>query len=98
MSRTIAASALLEKVKKILPDSEDEIIFKGITNSITDRIVELKKSAYRLTKQYGSLEKLENRLKREGVSPDDHTLYQDLLEWRAIHFELDQLLELLKAS
>ncbi|MBI3659920.1 hypothetical protein HY230_05545 [Candidatus Acetothermia bacterium] len=98
MPRTASADGLLEKVLAILPYSEDEIIFKGITSSIADRIVELKKSTYRLREQYGSLEKLEKHLKKVGISPDDHTLYQDLLEWRAINAELNQLFEILQAS
>lgn len=98
MPRTASADELLEKVLAILPYSEDEIIFKGVTSSIADRIAELKKSTYRLREQYGSLEKLGKRLKREGISPDDHTLYHDLLEWRAINSELSKLLEILKAS
>jgi len=36
-------------------------------------------------------------VKTEGVSPDDHTLYTDLLEWRAIDHELTELLHMLEA-
>ncbi len=41
-----------------------------------------------------------NRWKRwfvKSVSPDDHTPYTDLLEWRAIRHELEQLTRFLEA-
>ncbi|MBI5253924.1 MAG: hypothetical protein HY930_05970 [Euryarchaeota archaeon] len=46
-------------------------------------------SERKLTAKYASLEKLEERIKKEGVKPEDHTLYNDLLEWRAIKHELE---------
>lgn len=45
----------------------------------------------------GSIDELEIRLKTEGATPDDHTLYRDLLEWRAIDHELSELLVLFEA-
>ena len=39
----------------------------------------------------------ECRVQIEGVSPDDHTLYTDLLEWRAINHELAELLHIFEA-
>ena len=43
---------------------------------------------------YGSIEKLESQGK--NVSVDDHTLYTDLLEWRSVRYELEQLIHFLK--
>jgi hypothetical protein len=37
------------------------------------------------------LEHLERRIDSEGVPAQDHTLYTDLLEWRAVRHELSQL-------
>ncbi len=67
------------------------------TTGITERIIELRRAALDLQQRYGSLGKLEERTEREGVSPDDHALYTDLLEWRAIKHELTQLTELEEA-
>jgi hypothetical protein len=85
---------LLERAAAVLPVSDEEIILKGITN---ERIVYLKKATLRLQTKYGSLEALEQRIKTEGISPDDHTLYTDLLEWRAIRHEMVELVNLLEA-
>lgn len=63
----------------------------------SERIIALKKAAAWLQRDYGSLEALERRVQAEGVSPDDHTLYTDLLEWRAITQEMSELLHLLEA-
>ena len=86
---------LLKNTLSILPLSEDDIYFKGLTSEVTDRIVELKKSALKLKNRYGTLEKLKEEIKSKGVTPDDHTLYTDLLEWRAINHELSKLVEIL---
>ena len=88
---------LLERAAAILPVSDEEIILKGITTETVERIVCLRKAASRLQTKYGSLEALEQRIKAEGVSPDDHTLYTALLEWRAIRHELAELVNLLEA-
>ncbi|MFQ5814155.1 MAG: hypothetical protein ACE5I2_13350 [Anaerolineae bacterium] len=88
---------LLERAVTVLPVSDEEIILKGITNETVERIVCLKKVTLRLQISYGSLEALEQRVKTEGVSPNDHTLYTDLLEWRAIRHEMAELVSLLEA-
>lgn len=88
---------LLEKTLAILPITDEDVIFKGITAEVMDRIVELKKAILRLQTRYGSLEDLARRLEREEVSPDDHTLYTDLLEWRAINHELGELVKILES-
>ncbi len=86
---------LLKNTLSILPLSEDDIYFKGLTSEVTDRIVELKKSALKLKNRYGTLEKLKGEIKSKGVTPDDHILYTNLLEWRAINHELSKLVEIL---
>ena len=88
---------LLERATALLPVSYEEIILKGITDETVGRIVCLKKTALGLQTKYGSLEVLEQRIRTEGVSPDDHTLYTDLLEWRAIRHERAELISLLEA-
>lgn len=40
---------LLEKTLAILPITDEDVIFKGITAEVMDRIVELKKAALRLS-------------------------------------------------
>jgi hypothetical protein len=39
------------------------------------------------------MEDLERKIENEGISPDDHTVYTDLLEWRAIGHEMTELLD-----
>lgn len=97
MALTTQTQKLLEKVLEVLPAAEEEVITKGITSSVTDRILELKRSAHWLEETYGTIEKLEKRIKEEGVPPDDHTLYDALLEWRATLGELGKLLEILES-
>jgi hypothetical protein len=80
----------------VLPASSDELLLRGITAEITDRIVALKKASLRLRAKYGSTESLERKIASEGVSPDDHRLYTDLLEWKAIRHELAELVDLLE--
>lgn len=85
---------LLEQSTAVLPLSDEELIYKGIATALSERILALKKAMTRLHKKYGSLEELENAIQTEGVSPDDHTRYTDLLEWRAIRHELADLLHI----
>jgi hypothetical protein len=88
---------LLNRALNALPVSVDDIILRGVVSEVADRIVELQRASRSLQERYGSLTELEGRLQHEGVSPDDHTLYTDLLEWRAIHAELTELQELIAA-
>jgi len=90
-----ALRRLLDRTQSVLPVSDEDIIVRGITAELTDRIVELKRAAQVLQDKYGSLEELERIVKEKSVSPDDHTLYTDLLEWRAIRSELNELMDLL---
>jgi hypothetical protein len=89
---------LLEKIKELLPVTEDEVVQRGITETVTARIVELRQRAAQLAEQYGSLEHLERRIDSEGVPAEDHTLYTDLLEWRAVRHELSQLAGFLESG
>jgi len=79
---------LLERVTAVLPVSDEDLVYKGIATSVTERILDLRKARARLQERYESLEDLERKAQAEGVSPDDHTRYTDLLEWRAINHEL----------
>jgi hypothetical protein len=88
---------LLDQVTAILPISDEELIYKGIAAGVTERIMALKRATARFQEQYKSMEDLEQRIQIEGVPPDDHTLYTDLLEWRAIRHELAQLLHIFES-
>jgi len=92
-----ALPQLLERASQVLPASRDEFLLRGITAETTDRIVALKKADLRLRARYDSLEDLEQMIESEGVSPDDHRYYTDLLEWRAIRHELSELIALLES-
>jgi hypothetical protein len=91
------AHRLLQKATAVLPASDEDLIYKGIAAGVSERIMDLKKARARLQRTYGSQEELERRVESEGLSPDDHTLYTDLLEWRAINHELGELLHMLEA-
>lgn len=94
---TINAQTLLDQAAAILPITRDEIIYKGVAAGVSERIIELKRSAGRMQTRYGTIGDLERLIHQQGVSPDDHTLYTDLLEWRAIDYELSNLLRLFES-
>jgi hypothetical protein len=56
-----------------------------------------KKAEKKLIEKYEPLEKLKRELKEEKVPPDDHTVYNDVLEWRAARYELEELTLLLES-
>jgi hypothetical protein len=97
MAMSSHVQQLLERVTAVLPISEEELVYKGIAAGVTERIITLKRAVARLQERYKSLEDLERKIQTEGVSPDDHTLYTDLLEWRAIHHELSHLQHIFEA-
>jgi hypothetical protein len=82
---------LLDRATQILPVSGEELVYKGIAAGVAERMMALRKAATQLQEQYGSFEALEQTIESQGVTPDDHTRYTDLLEWRAIHDELSEL-------
>jgi hypothetical protein len=90
------ARQLLERATAILPASDEDLIYKGIAAGVSERIMALKESKARLQEKHGSLEEMEGTIGTDGISPDDHTLYTDLLEWRAIKHELRELLHMLE--
>jgi hypothetical protein len=59
---------------------------------------ELVRRAEQIKGQYGSLAALEGQMRSEGISPDDHRLYTDLLEWRAMDHELAELMHAHESS
>ncbi len=97
MAMSSQVQQLLERATAVLPISDEDLIYKGIAAGVTERIMTLKKATTRLQGRYKSLEDLERKIQAEGVPPDDHTLYTDLLEWRAINHELAQLLHIFEA-
>ena len=94
MTLPARAQTLLEKAAALLPISDEDLVYKGIAVGVSEQIMDLKKGEAQLLQRYGSLEALERRVKAENISPDDHTLYTDLLEWRAIYYELNELMHL----
>jgi hypothetical protein len=93
----MAIQELIQKATTVLPISGEDLLLRGITAEVVERIFALKRAAARLQARYASIEALEQRVREEGISPDDHTLYTDLLEWRAIRHELDELLRFLES-
>ena len=94
MVLTSRTQNLLTDLQKIMALNEDEIVQRGIAQATTDRIIELRQLMGQLTEHYGSVEKLEAQSK--DIPADDHTHYTDLLEWRAIRHELEQLTHFLE--
>ena len=97
MQNTMSKMGVLNKALEILPATEEDIILTGIVSKIAERITELKKAERGLIRKYESFENLETKIKEKGVPPDDHTTYNDLLEWRAIRSELEELTFLLES-
>ncbi len=96
MTLTAHTQNLLTRLQGMMALSDDEIVQRGIAQATTDRIIELRQRATQLKERYASLKKLETQV-AQGVSVDDHTLYTDLLEWRAVRHELEQLTRFLEA-
>jgi hypothetical protein len=94
MVLTSRTQNLLNDLQKIMAVDEDEIVQRGIAQATTDRIVELRQRAGQLTETYGDLKALEEQAK--SATADDHGPYTDLLEWRAIRYELEQLTHFLE--
>ncbi len=94
---SVRTHQLLDQAVAVLPSSEEEIVTKGIAAETSERLVALRQSTRRLQEKYGSVPQLESRLKQAGLTPDDHTEYTDLLEWRAANQELSQLINLLES-
>ena len=97
MAMSSHVQQLLERATAVLPISDEDLVYKGIAAGVTERIMTLKKAAARLQGRYKSLEDLEQKIQAEGVPHDDHTLYADLLEWRAINHELTHLQHIFEA-
>jgi hypothetical protein len=91
MTLTAHTQDLLSRLQNLMALSDDEVVQRGIAQATTDRIIALRQRAAQLAEIYGSLEKLEAQV-AQGVPADDHTLYTDLLEWRAVRYELEQSL------
>lgn len=91
MVRSPNVQYLLDRATAVLSISDEDLVYKGIAAGVAERIMALKKATRRFQERYNSLEDLEQAIQTEGVPPDDHTRYTDLLEWRAINHELSQL-------
>ncbi|MBS1263069.1 MAG: hypothetical protein MAG715_00237 [Methanonatronarchaeales archaeon] len=91
------AERAVSRALEVLPSTREELVLSGIVSKVNERLVELKLAEEELARKYGSLGELEEKVEREGVSPDDHSLYNDLLEWRAIKEEKSRLTDLLES-
>ena len=91
MTLTTHTQDLLTHLQQLMAVNDDEIVQRGIAQATTDRIIELRQRAGQLSERYSNIESLEAQVKKQGVPADDHTLYTDLLEWRAARHELEQL-------
>ncbi|RPH58962.1 MAG: hypothetical protein EHM81_09035 [Chloroflexi bacterium] len=98
MVLTSQIQRLLLRLQELLPLSEDEVVQRGIIQAATDRIIELRARASALGAKYSSLEGLEKQVTKGVPADDNHTVYTDLLEWRAIRHEIQQLTEFLEAA
>ena len=96
MVLTSRTQNLLDDLQKIMAVNEDEIFQRGIAQATTERIIELRQRIGQLSQQYDKIENLETQIQNKGVPADDHTLYTDLLEWRAGLHELEQLTRFLE--
>jgi len=96
MVLTSRTQSLLSDLQKIMAVDEDEIVQRGIAQATTDRIIELRQRSGQLSERYGDIEKLEEQAK--SATADDHTPYTDLLEWRAVRQELEQLTHFLETA
>ncbi|MCL6643081.1 MAG: hypothetical protein K6T71_07160 [Candidatus Bipolaricaulota bacterium] len=95
---TLKTKRRAQDLEELLPVSREELLRRGTFSVLTERIWHLRERVHQLAERHGSLNQLERRIKAEGVSPDDHSLYHDWLEWRAAQHELDRLLEALKTA
>ncbi|MBI5305014.1 MAG: hypothetical protein HY868_22975 [Chloroflexi bacterium] len=86
---------VLERTLAVLPVAKEDLLVRGITAEVTARIVDLKKTTARLQSKYGSRDVSEQRIAQIGVTPDDHTAYTDLIEWRAMENETRELFGIL---
>jgi len=91
MTLTTHTQDLLTHLQQLMAVNDDEIVQRGIAQATTDRIIELRQRAGQLSARYSNIESLEAQVKSQGAPADDHTLYTDLLEWRAARHELEQL-------
>lgn len=98
MTLTPHTRKLLNYIQELLPVDEDDIVQRGIVQATLDRIVKLRQRAAQLADCHGSLDALEAQVQTEEIAPDDHTLYTDLLEWRAVRHELAQLADFLELA
>jgi len=96
MTLTSHTQNLLTRLQQLMAVNDDEIVQRGIAQATGDRIIELRQRMGQLSERYGDIEKLEAQVKREGVTADDHTPYTDLLEWRAVRHELEQITHFLE--
>jgi len=85
------SARFLEEVLRITPYTRAEIVASGVVGKAVERLMELKNRGEELSNKHGSLDGLEKEIKASGVPPSNHTLYNELIEWRAIKGEMEEL-------
>lgn len=95
MPVTTAVKELQNRALELLPADETDLILAGIVSKSVERMQELQKTVMQLRKLHGSLEQLESTISERGVAVDGHSSYNDLLEWRAIQQEMQEITSLL---
>lgn len=97
MPVTTAVKELQNRALEVLPADETDLILAGIVSKSVERMQELQKTVMQLRRRHGSIEQLESSIRERGVPVDDHSSYNDLLEWRAVQQEMREITSLLGA-
>jgi len=97
MPVTTAVKELQARALKLLPADETDLILAGIMAKSVERMREIQKTVIQLRQRHGSLEQLESTIREKGVAVENHSCYNDLLEWRAIQQEMQEIASLLGA-
>jgi len=71
-------------------------VYEEIVRKLREEVEYYEAIVKKFEKKYGcSLEELEKRIEKKGVSVDDHEIWEDSIEWRNAVEELKKLLNLI---
>jgi len=68
MGMTHNMQQLLDQVAAILPDSDEDLIYRGVVAGVAERMMVLNRATERLQKRYGSKEALEGGIPRRSYT------------------------------
>ena len=72
-------------------------VYEEIVKKLREEVEYYEAIVKKFEKKYGcSLEDLEKRIEEEGVSVDNHEIWEDSIEWRNAVEELEKLKKLLE--